>query len=105
MDPRFLDVFPVHGIGGILGTILTGVFASPIFGGVGYRAGVTMADQVGIQIVGVAATILWSGALTYLIFKVVIAITGFRVSEDMETEGLDLVLHDERGYNLDVGAR
>ncbi|MBF0272720.1 MAG: ammonium transporter [Magnetococcales bacterium] len=96
-----LDVSPVHGVGGILGTLLTGVFASTSLGGVGYPPGVTMASQVWIQCIGAVATLLWSGVLTVVILKAIDAVVGLRVSRDEETEGLDLVLHDERGYNLD----
>ena len=94
-----LDVFPVHGVGGILGTMLAGVFVA-ILGGVGLAEGVTMADQVWVQFVGVAATIVYCGILTWVILKVVDVIVGLRVSSDEETEGLDIVLHDETGYNL-----
>ena len=94
-----LDVFPVHGVGGILGTMLAGVFVA-IMGGVGLAEGVTMGDQVWVQFVGVAATIVYCGVLTWVILKVVDLIVGLRVSGDEETEGLDIVLHDETGYNL-----
>ena len=94
-----LDVFPVHGVGGVLGTMLAGVFVA-ILGGVGLAEGVTMADQVWVQFVGVAATIVYCGILTWVILKVVDVIVGLRVSSDEETEGLDIVLHDETGYNL-----
>ncbi|MGN7611715.1 ammonium transporter [Magnetococcales bacterium HHB-1] len=100
-----LDVFPVHGVGGILGTLLTGVFAAKELGGVGYSEGVTMMQQVGVQAIGVVATLIWSGVLTYLIFKLAEYTTGFRVDAQEETEGLDLTSHDERGYNLDIGVR
>ncbi|MGB5439865.1 MAG: ammonium transporter [Gammaproteobacteria bacterium] len=94
-----LDVFPVHGVGGVLGTMLAGVFVG-ILGGVGLAEGVTMADQVWVQFIGVAATIVYCGILTWVILKVVDVIVGLRVSSDEETEGLDIVLHDETGYNL-----
>ncbi len=94
-----LDVFPVHGVGGVLGTMLAGVFVA-IMGGVGLAEGVTMGDQVWVQFVGVAATIVYCGVLTWVILKVVDLIVGLRVSGDEETEGLDIVLHDETGYNL-----
>ena len=94
-----LDVFPVHGVGGVLGTMLAGVFVA-IMGGVGLAEGVTMGDQVWVQFVGVAATIVYCGVLTWIILKVVDLIVGLRVSGDEETEGLDIVLHDETGYNL-----
>jgi Amt family ammonium transporter len=94
-----LDVSPVHGIGGVIGTLLTGVFISAQFGGVGYAPGMDMLRQVGVQILGVAATAAWCGVLTYLILKVVDAWIGLRVAEEHESEGLDLALHGERGYS------
>jgi len=95
-----LDVFPVHGVGGILGTTLTGVFAATVFGGIGYPEGQSMAGQVGVQLAGVAVTVLWSGILTWCLLKLTDAIVGMRVAHDEETEGLDTVLHNEKGYNL-----
>ncbi len=96
-----LDVSPVHGVGGVIGTVLTGVLAAPVLGGLGYSLPTaTMGGQLGVQIVGVVATALWSGGLTYVIFKGLEATIGLRVSAEEETEGLDLVFHDEKGYNL-----
>ncbi|KPL28495.1 MAG: ammonia channel protein [Acidithiobacillales bacterium SM1_46] len=95
-----LDVFPVHGVGGILGTTLAGVFAAPFLGGVGFAEGMTMGKQVGVQLTGVAVTIVWSAVLTLVLFKLVDALVGLRVSSEEETEGLDTVLHNETGYNL-----
>src|SRR5580765_8196684 len=95
-----LDVFPVHGVGGIVGTTLTGVFCAAAFGGVGYAEGQTMASQVTVQLVGVAVTLIWSAVLTWVIVRVVDALIGMRVAQEEETEGLDTVLHNEKGYNL-----
>jgi Amt family ammonium transporter len=95
-----LDVFPVHGVGGILGTTLTGVFAATTLGGVGFAEGMTMGKQVMTQITGVLVTAVWSGAVSYLLLKLVDAMVGLRVSIEHETEGLDTVLHNETGYNL-----
>jgi ammonium transporter, Amt family len=95
-----LDVSPVHGVGGVIGLLLTALFAAPFFGGLGYDAGSDMLSQFGVQVVGVTATIVWSGILSYIIFKFIDAVVGLRVTSDEETEGLDLVLHDERGYNF-----
>jgi ammonium transporter, Amt family len=95
-----LDVFPVHGVGGILGTTLTGVFAAAMFGGVGYAEGRGMGGQVAIQLAGVLATVSWSALLTWLILKATDALVGMRVAGEEETEGLDTVLHNEKGYNL-----
>ena len=94
-----LDVFGVHGIGGIVGALLTGVFAAPALGGFG-----TVTDigaQVLIQAKAVLFTLVYTGVLTFVILKLVSAITGgLRVTEEEETMGLDIALHDERGYNL-----
>lgn len=95
-----LDVFPVHGVGGILGTLFAGVFASADLGGVGYREGVTMMEQVGVQLLGIVATIAWCAILTYVIFKVLDVVAGLRVNAEDETEGLDLSDHGERAYTL-----
>jgi Amt family ammonium transporter len=98
-----LDVFPVHGVGGILGTFLAGIFTSSalgMFSGQGYAEGVTMSSQVLVQITGIVATLVYTAVLTYVVLKVVDAITGFRVTVEEETTGLDIVLHDERGYDL-----
>ena len=95
-----LDVFPVHGVGGLIGTLLTGILVSTTFGGIGYPDKVTMGDQVMTQVIGVVATAVWSGALTWIILKLVDAIAGMRVASDEETEGLDTVIHNEKGYNL-----
>jgi Amt family ammonium transporter len=95
-----LDVFPVHGVGGILGTTLTGVFAAAALGGVGYPDKVTMGGQVLVQITGVLAVAAWSAIVTWLVLKLTDALAGLRVTGDEETEGLDTVLHNEKGYNL-----
>ena len=95
-----LDVFPVHGVGGILGTVLAAVFISEHLGGVGYAEGVDMLMQLSIQLVGVVATIVWCGVMTFIVLKITRSLTGLRVSEDTETAGLDLSEHDERGYNM-----
>lgn len=99
-----LDVFPVHGVGGILGTLLAGVFASTelgLFSGFGFADGITsMAGQVKVQLIGIAATAIYTAILTWFILKVVGLVSDLRVSKDEEVEGLDLVLHEERGYDL-----
>jgi Amt family ammonium transporter len=95
-----LDVFPVHGVGGALGTLLTGIFVSASFGGIGYPEKVTMGEQVVTQLVGIAAAAVWSGVLTWVLLKLVDAIAGMRVASEEETEGLDTALHGEKGYNL-----
>jgi len=95
-----LDVFPVHGVGGLLGTLLTGVFVSAAFGGAGYPEKVDMAQQVTTQLVGILAVGAWSGVATWILLKVADAVAGLRVASEEETEGLDTVLHNEKGYNL-----
>ena len=95
-----LDVFGVHAVGGIIGAILTGVFVAGSLGGAGLAEGVSMGAQVYKQAVGVVATIVYGVIVTFILLKIVDAIIGLRVKEDEETEGLDIVLHDERGYNL-----
>jgi len=100
-----LDVFPVHGVGGILGTFLAGIFCSPdlgVFSGFGYAAGHdSMASQLGIQILGIVVIATYTAILTWLLLKLTSLLTkGLRVSDDDEREGLDLVSHDERGYDL-----
>jgi Amt family ammonium transporter len=92
-----LDVFPVHGVGGILGTILTGVFASASFGGMGLENSIS--TQVFIQIIGVVFTIVWCGFFTYIILKFVDNLLGLRISEEEEETGIDLSEHGEKGYN------
>ena len=98
-----LDVFPVHGVGGCIGLLLTAVFASGalgVFSGLGLPEERAIASQLGVQALGAVATILWCGVGTFIILKLVGAVFGLRVSVDEETEGLDIVLHEERGYNL-----
>ncbi len=99
-----LDVFPVHGVGGILGTLLAGIFCSTglgIFSGNGFSSGITsIGGQLAVQATGVAATFIYAGIMTFIILKLVNMMVGLRVDSDAETQGLDLVLHDERGYDL-----
>jgi Amt family ammonium transporter len=95
-----LDVFPVHGVGGILGTLLAGVFVADSLGGAGYATGMSMGSQLLTQAVGVIATGLWCGLATWLLLRLTQAVVGLRVAPERETEGLDLGEHDERGYIL-----
>lgn len=98
-----LDVFPVHGVGGILGTLLAGIFASDALGafsGQGYNEGMNMASQVQVQIVGIVATFVYTAIVTFVLLKLVDAMLGLRIDEENETMGLDLAEHDERGYDL-----
>jgi len=94
-----LDVSPVHGVGGLIGTTLTGVFVSAAFGGAGLAEGVSVADQVIRQLIGCGAAIVWCGVITFAILKLIDLVVGLRVPEDQETEGLDLAQHGERGYS------
>jgi Amt family ammonium transporter len=91
-----LDVFPVHGVGGIIGTFMTGIFAAAGLGGLGLEVGI--AEQIKTQLIGIVATVVWCGVLSYVILKVLDMAIGLRVSEERETEGLDLAEHEERGY-------
>jgi Amt family ammonium transporter len=95
-----LDAFGVHAVGGMIGAILTGVFVNDGLGGAGLAEGMTIAGQVGRQFVGVLATVIYCGALSFVLLKIIDATIGLRVSDEQEEEGLDLVLHDEQGYNL-----
>jgi ammonium transporter, Amt family len=94
-----LDVSPVHGVGGVVGSILTGVFMSASLGGVGYAKGVTMLHQIGLQTLGVLVTAAWCVLVTWIILKTLDATLRLRVSEEQESEGLDLAEHGERGYS------
>src|SRR5690606_34590941 len=96
-----LDVFPVHGVGGMLGTFLAGVFASGslgVFSGQGYAEGMSMGGQLLVQLTGIVVTVVYTALLTFLILVVTRAVTGLRVTAEDELRGLDLVLHEERGY-------
>ena len=95
-----LDAFGVHGIGGIVGALLTGVFVAEGLGGSGLAEGMTIGTQVWAQLLSIIITIAWSGVLSFIILKIVDATVGLRVEEDEERMGLDLSQHNERGYNL-----
>ena len=93
-----LDVFPVHGIGGITGSLLTGIFAATSLGGIGLAEGVTIGHQVGVQALAIVVTIVWSAIFSFLILKLLDRWIGLRVTADEEVQGLDQVLHEETGY-------
>ena len=95
-----LDVFGVHGVGGTIGVLLAGVFVADRFGGAGLAEGVSMASQVGTQVIGIGVTIVYCGVVSFIILKVLDNVIGLRVSEQEEQEGLDIVCHDEQGYTL-----
>jgi Amt family ammonium transporter len=95
-----LDVFPVHGVGGFTGLLLTAVFSATQFDGLGLPDGVGIGQQLGTQLLGAVATAVWCGVATFVILKVVNLVAPLRVSPEQENEGLDLVLHGESGYSL-----
>ena len=94
-----LDVFGIHAIGGIIGAVLTGVFCAESLGGAGFGDGITsIGSQVKVQSLGVGVTLIYTGIMSAIILKVIDRLMGLRVSDDEEMEGLDLALHNERGY-------
>lgn len=100
-----LDVFPVHGVGGIMGTLMVGFFASKelgVFSGQGGwdHEAILIYDQLQIQFIGVVATVTYTAIATYLILKMVNVIIGLRVSKEEEQQGLDIISHEEKGYDL-----
>ena len=99
-----LDVFPVHGVGGILGTLLVAVFCAPtlgLFSGQGFADGVSSVyEQLGIQFIGVVSTLIYTAVVTWVLLKLVGLVVPLRVEIEDETRGLDLTEHDERGYDL-----
>jgi Amt family ammonium transporter len=94
-----LDVSPVHGVGGVIGTLLTGVFAATVLGGTGFPVQTSIGAQVGVQALAVVAAGAWCAGCTWLILQFIKVFTRLRVSEEKETEGLDLAEHGERGYS------
>jgi Amt family ammonium transporter len=93
-----LDVFAVHGVGGMLGSLLVSIFALPAFGGAGLAGGVSWVGQLGIQAFAVAVTAVWSGIATYALARVIGIAVPLRVDSEAEYEGLDLASHGERAY-------
>lgn len=96
-----LDVFAVHGIGGMLGSILLGAFLAPSLGGTGFAEGVTMTSQLSGQVIAVALVALWSAVASVIVALMVSMVFPMRVSKDEETEGLDITSHGERGWEMD----
>jgi ammonium transporter, Amt family len=94
-----LDVFAVHGVGGMLGSLLVAIFALPALGGVGLAENVGWVEQLGVQATAVALVALWSGLATFVIVKLLGLVTALRVTEEQENEGLDLASHGERAYD------
>ncbi len=99
-----LDVFPVHGVGGMLGTFLAGIFASTqlgLFSGQGFADGIgSIPEQLKVQIIGIFATLVYTAVVTWVLLKIVGLLVGLRISPEEETEGLDISSHEERGYDI-----
>ncbi len=95
-----LDAFGVHGVGGFVGAILTGVFVDAGLGGAGLAEGVSMGQQVAKQFLGAGATIVYCGVVSFILLKIIDAVIGLRATDEQEQIGLDLSLHEEPGYNL-----
>ena len=99
-----LDVFPVHGVGGMLGLLMAGIFCSPslgLFSGNGFSDGIDgIGDQLGVQLTGIVATFVYTAVISWILLRVVNVFVPLRVDQEDETAGLDIVLHDERGYDL-----
>lgn len=96
-----LDAFGVHAVGGIIGALLTGIFCSVSLGGAGYGDGVSsMGGQLVAQVIAIAATVIYDGVVSYVLLKIIDAVIGLRVTEEQEIQGLDISLHDERGYTI-----
>lgn len=95
-----LDVFAVHGVGGILGTLMVSFLATATFQGLGLAEGMTIGSQLGVQALGVVSVAIWSAVASYVIIKIADGIFGLRVAEEDEIEGLDITSHGERGYDL-----
>lgn len=95
-----LDVFPVHGVGGMIGSLLTAPLALTVLGGSGLPTELNVFNQIAIQILAVGVALLWSGGVSYLGLKLLDRVLGLRVNVDEETEGLDIALHNGKGYHL-----
>lgn len=95
-----LDVFPVHGVSGVLGALFTAIFADEFFGGNGIISSNGVIHQFLIQLFGITIALMWSAVFSYLLFKLIEKFFGLRVSEEDEIGGLDISLHDQQGYNL-----
>jgi Amt family ammonium transporter len=95
-----LDVFPVHGVSGILGALLTGIFADQRFGGIGVVAESGIGQQIAIQLLGIAVTIMWSGLVSYGLLILINKYFILRITEEEEANGADITQHDQQGYNF-----
>ncbi len=94
-----LDVFPVHGVGGALGTMLAAVFVATSWGGVGYADGMNLGSQLTVQLIGVVATAVYAGVVSYVLLKIINVVMPLRAEADIEQQGLDITQHGETGYN------
>jgi Amt family ammonium transporter len=94
-----LDVFAVHGVGGILGSLLVAVLATDTFSGLGLAEGMSITSQLSVQAISVGITVIWTAIASYVILKIAGVFGGLRVSDDDEVEGLDIAQHGERGYH------
>lgn len=95
-----LDVFPVHGVGGAIGTLGAAVFVAASWGGVGYAEGMSFSSQFQVQLLGVVATAVYAGVVSYVLLKIISLLLPLRASSENEQQGLDLAQHGETGYNL-----
>jgi len=95
-----LDVFPVHGVGGALGTIMAAVFVSAAYGGAGYADGMGLTSQLGVQVLGVVATGAYAAIVSFVLLKLIGLLTPLRADDETEQQGLDIVQHGETGYNM-----
>lgn len=95
-----LDVFPVHGVGGAVGTILAAIFVSAAYGGVGYADGMDMLSQMEVQVIGVVVTGVYAAVVSYILLKLIALLMPLRADEETEQQGLDVVQHGETGYNM-----
>lgn len=95
-----LDVFPVHGVGGIIGTLLVGIFVASQYGGAGLADGMTIVSQLKVQLTAIVAVIIWTAVASFVILKVINTLCGLRVDDEIERNGLDISEHEEKGYNI-----
>ncbi len=95
-----LDVFAVHGVGGMTGTMLAAILVLPTFGGMGLAEGMTVGKALGVQLLGIVATVVWTGIASWVLVKICLALVGLRVEREDEIEGLDITSHGERGYEI-----
>ena len=94
-----LDVFAVHGVGGVLGSLLVTVLATDAFSGMGLAEGITVGGQLLVQAKSILITVIWTAVASFIILKIAAVASGLRVNDDAELEGLDLSQHGESGYH------